>query len=45
MKYDLLHYSKDYNSLKSNFDKLKKEFQTFFILMKSTLVNLKNSNF
>ena len=26
MKYDLLHNSKDYNSLKSNFDKLKKKF-------------------
>ncbi|MDA9176891.1 hypothetical protein N9O11_01850, partial [Flavobacteriaceae bacterium] len=30
MKYDLLHNSKDYNSLKSNFDKLKKEFPNDF---------------
>ena len=30
MKYDLLHNSKDYNSLKSNFDKLKKEFSNDF---------------
>ena len=30
MKYDLLHNSKDYNSLKSSFDKLKKEFPNDF---------------
>ena len=32
MKYDLLHNSKDYNSLKSSFDKLKKEFPNDFYI-------------
>ena len=34
MKYDLLHNSKDYNSLKSSFDKLKKEFPNDFYIDK-----------
>ena len=30
MKYDLIHNSKNYDSLKSNFDKLKKKFPNYF---------------
>ena len=32
MKYDLLYRAKDYELLKSNFDKLKKEFPNDFYL-------------
>ena len=41
MNYQLLHYSKDYDSLKLNFDKLKKKTQTTLVTTESILKNLK----